>query len=852
MVSTGSPRLGDLLRRHRLAAGLTQEELAERAGLSRRGIADLERGMRQTPRKETVALLVAALGLAGAERAAFEVAARPATRASPGHPAGAPPLNPVDRHAHNLPIQLTSFVGRERELAELKPLLLGSRLLTLTGPGGSGKTRLALSLAADALEHFADGVWLVELAPLADPTLVPQKVAAALGLRDEPGRPILEVVRDYLRPKTLLLLLDNCEHLIAACAEVAETLLRAAPNLRILASSREALGIAGETVYRVPSLPLPDTIQPDHPHDLDALARNECVRLFVARAASTSPPFRLTARNAPAIAQIGRRLDGIPLALELAAARTRILPPQQIAARLDDRFRLLKGGSRTALPRHQTLLALFEWSHDLLSEAERVLLRRLSVFAGGWSLEAAQAVCGDGLGADVLETLERLADKSLIDVATPLDAAEGRYRLLETIRQYAREKLVAAGEADMLRDRHLEYFAQLAEAAEPQLRRAEQMAWVERLEREHDNLRAALAWALESGKRRSMLRLAGALAYLWDVRGYWSEGCRWLDDALQLDSRQQEGGVAVQSPSKPALPTRGDAALRAKVLYGAARLHIWALFDFAGSLTLIEEGLRLWRELDDKWWMAVALEHVGFLLLGHDLQTAIASLEEGVTVAREVEDRWPLALCLIRLAQAVSVTDVAAARRMCEEGVTLARRVGDKGLLSLGLEELTPLYWSEGNLTAAEAVAADALGEARAIGSVAEAIVSMYFLAYTACLQGDLARAREHCDQMVAYCRETGTSQWVFMAFLAFGWVACFAGQWERGVRLVAACMTLLRQAGPDFFNSGPAATIPDQTLEKARAHLGAAAFETAWAEGERMTLEQALALATENESEEP
>jgi non-specific serine/threonine protein kinase len=811
--------------------------------------------MRQTPRKETVALLVAALGLAGEQRGAFEVAAHPHARSSPGLPTGAPRLNPVDRHAHNLPVQLTSFVGRERELAELKPLLFGSRLLTLTGPGGSGKTRLALSLAADVLEQFADGVWLVELAPLVDPTLVPQKVASALGLRDEPGRPILDVVRDYLRPKTLLLVLDNCEHLIIACAEVAETLLRAAPDLRILTSSREALSIAGETVYRVPSLPLPDTIQPDHPHDLDALARNDCVRLFVARAASTSPPFRLTARNAAAIAQIGRRLDGIPLALELAAARTRVLPPQQIAARLDDRFRLLKGGSRTALPRHQTLLALFEWSHDLLSAAERVLLRRLSVFAGGWSLEAAQAVCGDGLGEDVLETLEHLADKSLIDVATPIDVAEGRYHLLETIRQYAREKLLAAGEADLLRDRHLEYFAQLAEAAEPHLRRAEQMAWVERLEREHDNLRTALAWALEVGKRRSMLRLTGALAYLWDVRGYWSEGCRWLDDALQLDPRQQSGTAATGAAGETGIPARGEAVLRAKALYAAARLHIWAQMDAAGSLTLVEESLRLWREIDDKWWMAVALEHVAFLLLGKDNQTAIASLEEGVALARAVEDGWPLALCLIRLAQAVSAADVAAARRMCEEGVAVARSVGDKSVLSLGLEELAPLYWSEGNLTAAESVAEEALVEGRAVGSVAEVLVAIMWLVCTSCLQGELAKARERCVQFLAYCRETGASLWLIFGLLSFGLVACFSGEAERGVRLFAAGQTPLRQAGFDISTlggGGPSSMIFGQTLEKARAQLGAAAFETAWAEGERMTLVQALVLATEDESEEP
>ncbi|HEV2238114.1 MAG TPA: helix-turn-helix domain-containing protein [Ktedonobacterales bacterium] len=941
MAAASATRFGDVLRRHRLAIGLTQEELAERAGLSRRGIADLERGVRQHPRKDTVALLADALGLTGPDRTAFAAAARgmlvlprppataddaadlPATtpdaapapsafgarlrrlrlaagltqaalaaraglseravndlerdpsrtprletvtllaealglapddrtqllaaaRPATAPDAGAAPATALDRHLHNLPIQLTSFIGRERELAELKPLLLANRLLTLTGPGGTGKTRLALSLAADVLEQFAGGVWLVELASLADSALVPQKVAAALGLRDEPGRPLLEVVREYLRAKSALLLLDNCEHLIATCAEVAEALLRAAPGVRILASSREALGIAGETAYRVPSLALPE---PGQVHDLTALARNDCVRLFLERAASMSPPLLLTARNAPAIAQIGRRLDGIPLALELAAARTRVLPPEQIAARLDDRFRLLKGGSRTALPRHQTLLALFEWSHDLLSEAERVLLRRLSVFAGGWSLEAAQAVCGEGLGEDVLETLEHLADKSLIDVATPIDAAEGRYRLLETIRQYARDKLLASGEAEQVRDRHLEHFAQLAEAAEPHLRRAEQMAWVERLEREHDNLRAALTRALETGKRQSALRLAGALSYFWDLRGH-SEGRRWLDDALELDTRQQGEGATARSASEPALPTGAEMARRAKVLYGAARLHVWALMDFAGSLARIEEGLHLWRELKDKWWTAVALEHVGFLWLGLDLKKATACLEEGVALAREVEDRWPLALCLIRLAQAVSYADVAAARRMCEEGVAIARHVGDRSVLSLGLEELSPLYWEQGDLIAAESVAAEALLEGRAVGSVAEVLVANIWLVCVACYQGDLAKAREHCAQYLAYCRETGASQWIIFGFAAFAMVACFSGEPERGVRLFAAADGILRMTGFDANSPGagaPSGRIVGQALAQARAQLGESAFAAAWAAGLALTVEQALALAMED-----
>jgi predicted ATPase/class 3 adenylate cyclase len=1034
-----SSRFGDLLRRHRRAAGLTQAELAERAGLSWRGLNDLERGVRQHPRKDTVALLADALGLSAEDRTTFETAARgiverpsvapdatnppsvaqgdlsalptgtvtffftdiegstrllqelgaaryatlqaehrqllraamtahgghevdsqgdssfsvfaiassavaatvAAQRAMaahpwpagtmvrirmglhsgtaqvageryigldvhraariataghggqvllsqttrdlvehelpegvtlrdlgahrlkdlqrpeqlfqlvlPGLPVDFPPLNVLDLHAHNLPVQLTSFVGRERELAELKPLLLTSRLLTLTGPGGTGKTRLALRLAADVVESFTDGVWLVELAPLADPSLVPHTVAATLGVREQPGRSILDVLVEYLRPKTLLLFLDNCEHLIATCALLAETLLRAAPSVNILASSREALGITGETAYRVPSLPLPDV----QAANLDALTQNDCVRLFVERATATHSPFRLTTKNAPAIAQIGRRLDGIPLAIELAAARTKVFPPDQIAARLDDRFRLLTGGSRTALPRHQTLLALIEWSHDLLSEAERMLLRRLSVFAGGWSLEAAQAVCGDGLGEEVLETLAHLADKSLIDVEALIEATEGRYRLLETVRQYARDKLLASGESERVRDRHFDYFVHFVEEAEPHLRGAEQLSWLEVVELEHDNLRAALAWALDSGQSDHALRLAGALYYFWELRGYWSEGQRWLDEALALSARQQRGKAAEGEVAVAHIPTHEETALLAKALYADGRMRFGAVIDFAGSRTIVEESLRLWRELGDTWWTAVALEHVGFMLVVEDPQMAVARLEEGVALAREVKDRWPLAMCLVRLGGALAYRDAAAAaaaaRQIREEGVAVARSVGDKSVLSQGLEGLAPLYWLEGNLSAAASVAAEALAEARAIGSVTQVFLSLAMLIFTSCLQGDLAKAKGYCFEALAYARETGASQWLLLVLLGFGVVACFGGEAERGLRLFAAGQMDLRQRGLDLSKvaGGPSFRIFEQTLEKAREQLGPVAFATAWAEGQQLTLEQMLALAAEDD----
>ena len=403
-----------------------------------------------------------------------------------------------ERPAHNLPLEFSSFVGREKELAEVKRLLESTRLLTLTGSGGCGKTRLALAAASELVEGFEDGVWLVELASLADPSLVPQSVAFTLGIREQPGRSPTEALSDYLGSRKVLLLLDNCEHLVEACAELAEALLHSCPELRVLATSREALGITGEVAWLVPSLSLPDLRRLPA---VEGLPRYESARLFVERAA-VKPTFALTEQNAVAVTQVCYRLDGIPLAIELAAARAKVLPVEQIADRLNDSFRLLAAGSRTAMPRHRTLHATMDWSRELLSWAERSLFHRLSVFAGGFSLEAAESVCigGDVERDEVLGLLSRLVDKSLV-VAREEDG-ETRYRLLETIRQYGREKLDGSEEESEAGRRHAGFFVGLAEKAERELNGPDQARWLTRLETEHDNIRAALSWSLgEAGSK---------------------------------------------------------------------------------------------------------------------------------------------------------------------------------------------------------------------------------------------------------------------------------------------------------------------------------------------------------------
>jgi predicted ATPase/class 3 adenylate cyclase len=760
----------------------------------------------------------------------------------PGLPADFPPLNTLDVARHNLPVQLTSFVGRDKELAEVKKLLQDTHMLTLTGPGGTGKTRLALQLAANVLETFSNGVWLVELAPLTDPMLVTQTVASTLGVHEQPGRTILDALTDYMRAKNMLLILDNCEHLIEVGAKLADSLLRAAPRLKILATSREALGIAGETAYRVPSLPLPG---PQQLHDLDMLEQNDCVHLFIDRAMAAHPSFRLKEKNAFAVADICRRLDGIPLAIELAAARTKVFPLEEIAARLDDRFKLLTGGSRTALERHQTLFALIEWSHNLLFDNERVLLRRLSVFAGSWSFEAAQTICNEGLGEEVLDLLTHLVDKSL--VAVEEETEEARYRLPETIRQYARDKLYESGEAEKMRNQHLEFFMRFAETAEPKLRSGEQIEWLERVETEYDNIRTALAWSLESGKSDRALQLAGALYYFWVLHGNFSEGHKWLNDALELDEHEQSEKAAAGKYS----PTHEETARLAKALFGATWFQLGTLNLKSARMTL-EESLRLWRELGNKWWMAVALELLGLMMaMEGDIQTAVARDEEGVSLAREVEDLWPLALCLIRLGDDLKVkgTDMAEARRCLEEGVVLARKVGDKTVLSEGLRELGSLYYGEGYLTEAASSIEEALAEARAIGGMSIFLALLESVSIS-CLQNNPAKAKDYSLELWALVRETGSPFAAAFALMTFGLVACFGGEAGQGVRVLAATDMLLRQGGTNLakVEGSPLVKVYRQALEKARAQLGPEAFQAAWAEGQQMTMEQALALATENE----
>ncbi len=487
----------------------------------------------------------------------------------------------------NLPLEASSFVGRERELAEVEELLASSRLLTLTGPGGCGKTRLALAAAGRA-EGFRDGVFWVELAAVSEERLVPEVTARILGVRWGAGVSVVEALSNHLKTGEALLALDNCEHLVAACADLADTLLRSCPGLKIVATSREALRVPAERAWSVPSLSLPDA---ESARDLEEVALYESVRLFVARASAAAPGFKLTQQNAADVARVCERLDGIPLAIELAAARTRVLTPSQISARLDDRFLLLTDGSRVVMPRQRTLRATMDWSYELLDEEERVLFRWLSVFANGFNLEAAEAVCPAGgiEGGRILELLTQLVDKSLVLVTWR--GAEVRYAMLETVWRYASELLDEAGEAEDARLAHANHFLRVAEDAEPGLVGADQGAWTELLEADHGNFRAALGWFAERADHASVLRVAGALWWYWFLRGRYDEGRGWLEGALA------EADDAPVAHRAKALTAAGDLAFLQSE-YGRAR-------------ELLEEGLDLYRGVGDERGVASAVQLLG-------------------------------------------------------------------------------------------------------------------------------------------------------------------------------------------------------------------------------------------------
>jgi predicted ATPase/DNA-binding SARP family transcriptional activator len=594
-------------------------------------------------------------------------------------PPGEATPSPKEAAGHNLPPARTSFIGREREMLEVKRHLAMTRLLTLTGTGGCGKTRLALEVARDLVGAYPDGVWFVELAPHSDPTLEAQAVAHALIVREQSGRPLLETLKDTLRPKKTLLVVDNCEHLMEGVVNVVDVLLDSCPSVRILATSRKTLNAADEVNWVVPSLTVPsltviDTRQQAHsPRELETC---ESVRLFVDRARQRDPSFVLTLRNAQAVSEVCRRLDGIPLAIELAAGRMGVLSAEQLSVRLDDYLRLLSRGSRTAEPRHRSMRATLEWSHELLSAPERMLFRRLSVFAGGWTLEAAEEVCaGEGIEeGKVLDLLSELVERSLVLAGTGQEELV-RYRMLEPIRQYGRERLQESGESEAVRSRHAGYYLVLAEGedaaeADPRMKGSPPASWFRLMEAEHANLRAALNWSLDEGAAEADggrvelgLRLAVALFWFWYTQDYATEGRRYLEKARSSE-----------------MSTIG-ARLRARALNGAGGMAV-TQGDYGAAKTLIEEGLALYRRLQDEEGIASALTDLGLVALWgqRDDIPVGAVMDELGEIKPRLENRRTLAWMLVLEGMIVGGQgDLERAVALHEESLEVFRELRDTG-----------------------------------------------------------------------------------------------------------------------------------------------------------------------------
>lgn len=750
---------------------------------------------------------------------------------APDLPAEFPPLRTLERSSHRLPAQATALIGRQREVQALCDLVRhdGVRLVTLTGPGGIGKTRLALQVAADLTAAFADGVHFVNLAPVSDPELVVTTIAQVLGVREAEGRPLAQELSVYLRSKHVLLVLDNFEQVVAAALLVGE-LLAAAPGLKVLVTSREPLHLAGEHEYAVPPLLVPDPQSLPLP---ECLAEYEAVQLFLARAQRVKADFAVTSESAPAIATICHRLDGLPLAIELAAARVKLLSPHALLARLDQRLTLLTGGARDAPVRQQTMRATIDWSYQLLDAGEQLLFARFGVFVGGCTLEAAEAVCNTdgGLPVDVLEGTSALVDKSLVKQGAGA-AGEPRFTMLETIRAYALEHLAASGEETAARHAHLAYYLALAEAAEPHLSGAGQERWLQHLETEHDNLRQALHWSLEQGDATTALRLGGALWRFWYVRSHLGEGRRWLEQALEVSQ-----GAA--------------ASLRLKALLGAGLLTHY-LGDFSRAGGLFGDSLALARQLDDQAGIAEALKGLALVARnGGNYAAARAMYTEALALLRPLGDRGAIAHALAyQAAAAWTQADYGAARSLAEEGLALYRELGDRQGIATAANIRGYVAAAEHDDATAHALQSESLLLYRQLGDRRGSAKALNGLSEVAFDRGDYALARALGEESVALFRQVGDMWCIVEGLEQLARLAAVEGQHaptlddsRRAVQIYGAAEALRIAIGaplpPHHSKAYHAAILP-----AVRNRLGEEAFGAAWRAGRTLSLEQAIALA--------
>ena len=785
-----------------------------------------------------------------------------------GLPAHFPPLKTLDSLPNNSPVQLTPLIGREKEVAAVQYLLQRQdvRLVTLTGPGGTGKTRLGLQVAAELSDLFADGVYFVNLASLSDPTLVVTAIAQALGLKEMGDQQLLDLLKGYLRDKQLLLLLDNFEQVASAAVQVSG-LLAACPHLKVIVTSRAVLHVRGEQEFPVPPLEVPD---PKHLPDLVALSRYEAVELFLVRAQAVDPEFRLSTTNAPAIVEICVRLDGLPLAIELAAARIKLLPPQALLARLGQRLVVLTSGPRDAPARQQTLRNTIAWSSNLLEAQEQRLFRRLSVFVGGCTLGAIEAVCialeTSTPTMSMLDSVASLIDKSLLQ-QTEQEGEQPRLVMLETIREYGLEALETSGDMEITRQAHAMYYLEMAEKAEPELRGLQQAVWLERLEREHDNLRAAMQWSLEQGEdkhfREMALRLGGALRLFWMIRGHLSEGKGFLEQALTT-RREIVASVRAKALNAAAsLAVYMDECDRAESLCEESltlcrklgdRAGIAFCFHILGRAASIsgnpaaacmrtEEALTLFKEVGDKDGIAWSLFDLAeFVSDQSEYTSAHALLEESLAMHKRSGNKRGIAFSLFRLAWVLFVAqgDPATAHSLLKEGLVLFRELGDKGNIAHCISLSGRLALSQGDSTAGRSLLEESMRLFTEIGGQWGIAESLAVLAHVEESQGDLAAARILYEDSLTLARERNYKDLLPSSLEGLAAVVATQGEPVWAVRLWGAAEILREVMGAPIFPVYRADY--ERSVAGARTQLGEQAFAAVWAEGRIMTPEQAIA----------
>jgi len=737
-----------------------------------------------------------------------------------------PALKSLTHETTNLPTQLTSFIGRERELAEAKTRLDGARLLTLIGPGGTGKTRLSIQLGSELLSSFTDGIWLVELAPISDPALVMQTIASTLDVRETPGSPLKVLVHDYLREKHLLLILDNCEHLVDTSAQVADEFLRVAPNIKIIASSREALGINGETVYRVPSLSLPEQDQVTK----DVAMGFESVQLFVERASAANPKFQLTDENASSVAQVCSRLDGIPLAIELSASRITVFSPEQIAKRLDGRFKLLTGGSRTALPRQQTLRALIDWSYDLLEEPERALLRRLSVFAGGWTFEAAETICTN---VDVFEYLPQLINKSLVTVKDEGD--EPRYYLLETIRQYARDKLLENGEGEGTRNRHLAYFLAMAETAGPELlKREHEVEWIKRLEAEYDNIRTAIEWGL-SNDPYAAIKIINSLSQFLLVTTFAIEGHRLATAALKQVDLLVKSGEPL---------TAEQFSIKAKGMASLSFLS-FSMGDTVKAGIEAEQAIPLLREINDKWFLSIVLTFfAGAKIQLGEMETAVEAIHEMQKLAKETDDHyvWGLVLASVSIFEAYVNGDFVKAFSIREKAEAMMREKGGRWSYGITLYRSANMHIANQQFDIAREKLSLAMEAMQEIGSQRTIAMIKSELAHALRYEGKYPEAISAYQETIKEWQRIGHRAAVAHQLECIAFIFKSLEQTDKAIKLLGSAESLRHKININMTVEERAEY--DKEITDLKAKVPEKEFISVWAEGRSMTMGEAIDLA--------